>query len=206
MLLGHITLNISMMIYFIVFLPQTVHNQLYHKTKHISLWTHSLMILAISLDLIYAIGSLINWQYILVDCVLLFFLMIQQFQILNDNRCNKIYFHSMGVIVYMCVVMYIIAFINIYNNQKIETLGYISGVIYTVYWLPQLYKNFMTKSANGFGIIYLILTMVVLICDLISAILLSWPMPSLLTSVFLIIITALLIFQYYWYKSREANN
>jgi uncharacterized protein with PQ loop repeat len=202
MQLGHITLNISLMIYLILFLPQTVHNQIYHKTKHISLWTHSLMILAISLDLIYAIGSFINWQYILVDSVLLIFLVIQQFQILNDDRCYKIYLHSIVVIAYMCVVMYIIACVNIYND-KIEILGYISGIIYTVYWLPQLYKNFMTKSANGFGIIYLILTMVVLMCDLVSAVSLNWPLPSLLTSVFLIIITALLIFQYYYYKSIE---
>ena len=205
MQLGYITLNISLMIYLVLFLPQTIHNQLYHKTKHISLWTHSLMLMAISLDLIYAIGSFINWQYILVDSVLLFFLMIQQFQILNDNKCNKMYLHSIGVIVYMCIVMYIIAFINIYN-QKIEILGYISGFIYTVYWFPQLYKNFITKAANGFGIIYLILTMVVLTCDLISAVSLSWPMPSLLTSVFLIIITALLIFQYYFYNTNSDTN
>lgn len=48
---GYITLNISLIIYFIIFLPQTIHNHFKHKTFEISLWTHSLMIIANSLDL-----------------------------------------------------------------------------------------------------------------------------------------------------------
>ncbi|WP_269446655.1 PQ-loop domain-containing transporter, partial [Francisella hispaniensis] len=70
---GYITLNISLIIYFIHFLPQTIHNQFKHKTFEISLWTHSLMIVANSLDLIYAIGFNMQWQYILVDIILLSF-------------------------------------------------------------------------------------------------------------------------------------
>lgn len=70
---GYITLNISLIIYFIIFLPQTIHNQFKHKTFEISLWTHSLMIIANSLDLIYAIGFNMQWQYILVDIILLSF-------------------------------------------------------------------------------------------------------------------------------------
>jgi hypothetical protein len=50
--IGYITLNISLVIYIVNFLPQTIHNQFKHATINISLWTHTLMIIANSLDLV----------------------------------------------------------------------------------------------------------------------------------------------------------
>ncbi|MDE5030108.1 PQ-loop domain-containing transporter, partial [Francisella tularensis subsp. holarctica] len=50
---GYITLTISLILYFIIFLPQTIHNKFNHKRFEISLWTQSLLIIANSLDLIY---------------------------------------------------------------------------------------------------------------------------------------------------------
>ncbi|MBK2109212.1 PQ-loop repeat-containing protein [Francisella tularensis] len=197
---GYITLNISLIIYFIIFLPQTIHNQFKHKTFEISLWTHSLMIIANSLDLIYAIGFNMQWQYILVDIILLSFLTIQQLQILNDRREKYIFIHTISIFLYLFLVIVVIYFTSL-SNQILLWFGSISGVIYNLYWLPQIYKNYRQKQAEGFSIFYLGLSLISIICDINSAIFLGWPLVSVIVSSCLSILVLTQIIQYFYYKS-----
>ncbi|AFB79130.1 hypothetical protein FTU_1086 [Francisella tularensis subsp. tularensis TIGB03] len=197
---GYITLNISLIIYFIIFLPQTIHNQFKHKTFEISLWTHSLMIIANSLDLIYAIGFNMQWQYILVDIILLSFLTIQQLQILNDRREKYLFIHTISIFLYLFLVIVMIYFTNL-SNQILLWFGSISGVIYNLYWLPQIYKNYCQKQAEGFSIFYLVLSLISIICDINSAIFLGWPLVSVIVSSCLSILVLTQIIQYFYYKS-----
>lgn len=197
---GYITLNISLIIYFIHFLPQTIHNQFKHKTFEISLWTHSLMIVANSLDLIYAIGFNMQWQYILVDIILLSFLTIQQFQILNDRREKYIFIHTIFILLYLSLVIVMIYFISL-SNHILLWFGSISGVIYNLYWLPQIYKNYRQKQAEGFSIFYLGLSLISIICDINSAIFLGWPLVSVIVSSCLSILVLIQIIQYFYYKN-----
>lgn len=197
---GYITLNISLIIYFIHFLPQTIHNQFKHKTFEISLWTHSLMIVANSLDLIYAIGFNMQWQYILVDIILLSFLTIQQFQILNDRREKYIFIHTIFILLYLSLVIVMVYFISL-SNHILLWFGSISGVIYNLYWLPQIYKNYRQKQAEGFSIFYLGLSLISIICDINSAIFLGWPLVSVIVSSCLSILVLIQIIQYFYYKN-----
>ncbi|ABI82909.1 PQ-loop repeat-containing protein [Francisella tularensis] len=197
---GYITLNISLIIYFIIFLPQTIHNQFKHKTFEISLWTHSLMIIANSLDLIYAIGFNMQWQYILVDIILLSFLTIQQLQILNDRREKYLFIHTISIFLYLFLVIVMIYFTSL-SNQILLWFGSISGVIYNLYWLPQIYKNYRQKQAEGFSIFYLVLSLISIICDINSAIFLGWPLVSVIVSSCLSILVLTQIIQYFYYKS-----
>ncbi|GAB4223155.1 MAG: PQ-loop repeat-containing protein [Francisella sp.] len=201
---GYITLNISFIIYCINFLPQTIHNQIKHKTFEISLLTHSLMIIANSFDLIYAIGFNMQWQYILVDIILLIFLIIQQFQILNDNRQKKIYIHTLCVFIFLFVVLIIIFLVQI-NNNILLLFGVISSFIYNVYWLPQIYKNYHNKQAEGFSIFYLSLTFFGAICDISSGIFLDWPLVSIISSSCLSILIFIQIMQYIYYKQLNQK-
>ena len=196
---GYITLNISLIIYFIHFLPQTLHNQFKHKTFEISLWTHSLMIVANSLDLIYAIGFNMQWQYILVDIILLSFLTIQQLQILNDRREKYILIHTFFTFLYLSLVIVMIYLISL-SNQILLWCGSISGIIYNLYWLPQIYKNYRLKQAEGFSIFYLGLSLISIICDINSAIFLGWPLISVIVSSCLSILVLTQIIQYFYYK------
>ncbi|MBK2336141.1 PQ-loop repeat-containing protein [Francisella tularensis] len=197
---GYITLNISLIIYFIIFLPQTIHNQFKHKTFEISLWTHSLMIIANSLDLIYAIGFNMQWQYILVDIILLSFLTIQQLQILNDRREKYMFIHTISIFLYLFLVIVVIYFTSL-SNQILLWFGSISGVIYNLYWLPQIYKNYRQKQAEGFSIFYLGLSLFSIVCDINSAIFLGWPLISVIVSSCLSILVLTQIIQYFYYKS-----
>ncbi|AJC49169.1 PQ-loop repeat-containing protein [Allofrancisella guangzhouensis] len=198
--IGYITLNISLIIYFVHFLPQMLHNQFKHKTLEISLWTHSLMILANSFDLIYAIGFGLQWQYVLVDVILLSFLVIQQFQILNDRRDKYIAVHSILIIIFLLLVMFVVLYINL-SSKYLLVLGSIGGIIYNLYWLPQIYKNYRQKQAEGFSIVFLTLSLVSVMCDLSSAIFLGWPVLSIIVSLSLAMLLLLQVFQYFYYKN-----
>ena len=202
---GYITLNISLVIYFIHFLPQTIHNQFKHKTFEISLWTHSLMIVANSLDLIYAIGFKMQWQYILVDLLLLSFLSIQQLQILNDRRNKKLLLHTLAVIVFLVMVAMFGLFIKL-EQSVLLIFGSISAVIYNVYWLPQIYKNFRQKQAQGFSIFYLGLSLFLCLCDLNSSIFLGWPIVSTIQSMCLGVLLSIFDSSVFLLSSAKKNS
>ncbi|MED7819817.1 MULTISPECIES: PQ-loop repeat-containing protein [unclassified Francisella] len=201
---GYITLNISLVLYFVHFLPQTIHNQFKHKTFEISLWTHSLMIFANALDLIYAIGFKLQWQYVLIDIFLLGFLTIQQFQILNDRRDKKMLIHTLCILIFLLLIALIIFSIKL-NETYLLWCGSISGVIYNIYYLPQICKNYLQGDAQGFSIFYLGLLAVNILCDINSAIFLNWPIVSLLVSCCMFILVFIQILQYLYYKNISSE-
>ncbi|EDZ91413.1 PQ loop repeat family protein [Francisella tularensis subsp. novicida FTG] len=158
------------------------------------------MIIANSLDLIYAIGFNMQWQYILVDIILLSFLTIQQLQILNDRREKYMFIHTISIFLYLFLVIVVIYFTSL-SNQILLWFGSISGVIYNLYWLPQIYKNYRQKQAEGFSIFYLGLSLFSIVCDINSAIFLGWPLISVIVSSCLSILVLTQIIQYFYYKS-----
>ena len=200
-IIGHITLNISLFIYFVHFLPQIIHNQRAHKTYEISLFTHSFMILANSLDLVYGVGFHLQWQYILVDVVLLTYLFIQQMQILRDRFNKYILLHTFIIVLFLIVILVLILYKNP-SKDYLLTFGSISGIVYNIYWLPQIYKNFRQKEAQGFSIYYILIGVISISCDISSAIFLGWPIVSVITSVCLLSLHLIQILQYFYYKRR----
>jgi uncharacterized protein with PQ loop repeat len=202
--IGYITLNISLIIYIVHFLPQTLHNQFKHTTINISLWTHTLMIVANSLDLVYAVGYNLQWQYILVNIILISFLVIQQLQILNDRKNKFMVFHTAFIFIFLFLIVFLISYITIVTNYLL-LLGSFSGIIYNIYWLPQIYKNYQQKNAKGFSVYFLALSLVCILCDINSAIHLSWPLISILTSIGLSLLVSIQIFQYLFYKIAKSR-
>ncbi|AXA33871.1 PQ-loop domain-containing transporter [Francisella adeliensis] len=198
--IGYITLNISLVIYFIHFIPQTIHNQFKHTTINISLWTHSFMILANCFDLIYAIGFDFQWQYICVAVVLLSFLFIQQLQILSDRRNRLMILHTFCIFIFLLVCIFLITFIKSINKEFLLIFGVASSVAYNTYWLPQIYKNFKQKRADGFSIYFLNLSLILKLCDISSGIFLNWPLVSVISSFCLLIVVGIQFIQYFYYK------
>ena len=199
--IGYITLNISLVIYLVHFLPQTLHNQFKHTTVNISLWTHTLMIIANALDLVYAVGFGLESQYILVDVILISFLFIQQLQILNDRKTKLIVCHTLFVSFFLLLVIFMISYVMI-AQKYLLVLGSFSGVIYNTYWLPQIYKNYKQKNAKGFSIYFLGLSLTSIACDISSSIFLGWPIISVLTSVGLSILVSIQLLQYFYYRNK----
>ena len=77
------------------------------------------MILANSFNLVYAILSHINWQYIMVDAVILYFLCIQQIQILSDNTTFAIKSIILAIIIFFHITsLYRFSSNIIYKNNR----------------------------------------------------------------------------------------
>jgi len=157
------------------------------------------MIFANALDLVYAVGFNMQWQYILVDVILLVFLSIQQLQILNDRREKYFFIHTLFIILFLTIIV-LVTFLTKLNESTLLWTGSISGVIYNIYWLPQIYKNFRQKEAEGFSIFYLGLSLISILCDITSGIFLGWPLVSVIISSCLSILVSIQIFQYIFYK------
>ena len=89
------------------------------------------------------------------------------------------------------------------SQNGLLLLGSFSGVIYNIYWLPQIYKNYKQKNAEGFSIYFLGLSLISVSCDISSAIFLGWPIISVITSVGLSTLLFIQIFQYLFYRASE---
>ena len=131
--IGQTTLNISLLIYLVYFVPQIIHNHFKQKTFEISLWTHWGMLMANSLDLIYGYGYHLPWQYLSVTCISLSFLLLQQWQIHLQSSQRRLLQH---LLVHVFVSVMIIA--AFYPPQSgLLIIGFISMGLYSLYWLPQ---------------------------------------------------------------------
>ncbi|MDA0911179.1 MAG: PQ-loop repeat-containing protein [Proteobacteria bacterium] len=206
-MIGHISINISFVIYCIYFLPQIIHNQLKHQAGHISHGTHLLMVVANVLDLIYGFGFDLQWQYRVVTMLTLACLLFQQWQIYRDSdigertgdRKGESYnFH----VICLFIIAVGIALVSLHNlnNAMLENIGFISMFCYAVYWLPQIIKNIKEKNATAFSLIFLVLNVLALICDEISALSFGWPLPSIISPIVILSLLFIMVGQYYYYQ------
>ncbi|WP_119328754.1 PQ-loop repeat-containing protein [Cysteiniphilum halobium] len=206
-MIGHISINISFIIYCIYFLPQIIHNQLKHQAGHISHGTHLLMVIANVLDLIYGFGFDLQWQYRVVTMLTLGCLLFQQWQIYRDSERTKnekrkkaksYNFH----IICLLVIAVGIALVSLHNlnDTMLENIGFISMFCYAVYWLPQIIKNIKEKNATAFSLIFLVLNVLALVCDEISALNFGWPLPSIISPIIILSLLFIMVGQYYYYQ------
>ena len=198
--LGQYTLTISLILYLTYFIPQIIYNQLWKKTSSISPLTHYGMYLATCLDLLYGLGYGLQWQYVLVSIIALLFLIIQQWQILVQSK-YKSYMSSIGITITGFIVL-IIAFNHFIPEKILYVFGWFNAFLYAAYWAPQLYCNYVNKNTAGFTIIFIIMNAVALLCDLISAFMLGWPLPSVISPVIILCLVIALIFQYAIYRNN----
>lgn len=196
--IGQITLNISLFIYLVYFVPQIIHNHFNQKTFEISLWTHWGMLMANGLDLVYGYGYGLPWQYLLVTWISLSFLLLQQWQIyLQSSNCSC----GQHLIVHIFVIT-MIAMAFHPPKSALLIVGFVSVGLYSLYWLPQVLKNYRHKYVEGFSVWFIALNAIALCCDLISASVLGWPLPSILSPILILTLLMILLLQYrHYHKS-----
>ncbi|MCF6807356.1 PQ-loop repeat-containing protein [Thiotrichales bacterium 19S9-12] len=204
--IGLISLNISLVIYCIYFIPQIIYNQMIKKTEQISLVTQSLMILANICDLIYGFYLFMPWQYKFVTILSLGFLLIQQIQIGLKQYKNL---NFIGISVLLIFLLFVA--INIISNESlplesINLFGLVTNFIYWFYWIPQIIYNYKNKQADGFSLTFLSLILLASVCDAISAITLSWNYPSIIGPFVIIILVTIVLAQRKHYKSTPLKN
>ena len=197
---GMWSINISFVIYCVYFLPQIIFNQLKHQAASISYGTQSLMVLANLLDLIYGFGFDLQWQYKAVTILTLSCLLFQQWQMYRDAKHKSYKFHVCILSLYLLVI--ILISLHALNATILEKIGFISMACYAIYWLPQIIKNYQLKSAKGFSFWFIVLNMIALSCDEVSAIAFGWPLPSLISPIVILSFLFIMLAQVIYYRNQ----
>ncbi|MDP3559448.1 MAG: PQ-loop domain-containing transporter [Legionellaceae bacterium] len=198
--IGMLSLNISFVLYLLVYLPQIVHNR---ETKHIqnlSISMHGLLYLGLLLDLLYGFSSGLQWQYKTVSIVSLSVMSIQHLQMtrhfwLNSQRL-QVGIQILILIATMSVLVCFFALLDRHLPSGLTlTIGYISRICCLSYALPQIIKNTKLTDANAISVRFIALNMVLIILDIISSWCLDWGWPNKLSTPISLIFMIILLVQ-----------
>lgn len=200
--IGHYTLNISMILYLIMYFPQLYHNRS-ERLVDLSLHFHNLLTLYYIMDLIYGFGLLMPWQYRLVSTIGLICLIIQQIQLRRIHRKRRYFvFSAFGLCLFGAFGIFSVLY-QFPKNFFID-LGYVSQAVALFYRFPQIYKNVGSMAALSLSMGYLTLMFFCAMCDNVSAWFLHWPAPSKLGAIISILLSGTLIIQ--WLLVKRKNN
>lgn len=199
-MIGKISLNVSLVLYFINYAPQIIHNQIRHQLSGLSFYFHYLLLTSCIADLIYGVGLHMPWQYRLVSISGVLYLLIQHSQIKKVILDRSFHYAT-----YFTILIAVIGFLCLYFFKQDKSLfiawGYLSEVAGWISCFPQIFKNIGSSAALSLSIIYLLLDLLSSVCDNISAWIFSWPTPSKLDAIFSVVICFIFIYQ--WKIARK---
>lgn len=207
-LLGTISLNISLILYLFLYLPQLIHNLIYKRIKHISLSFHALLFIAATADFYYGFGRIHQWQYQWVAVSMFTCLLIQHIQ-LCIHACTvkqgRIYLLCLSVLI--LIMLLLLPFALQHNvNELFIIMGWIERLGYWLYSLPQLIKNHKQKNSTAVSPVFIIFTIITSLLDTISAWSFSWGSPSLYGAPLSIALHSVLLYQWFALKNIQQSN
>ena len=202
--IGNIALNISVGTYLFYFLPQLLHNKNKNNTKNLSWGLHIIYICGMCLDLIYGFGNHLAIQYRLVTIVGLICLMIQHLQLCHNKTNNKL-------ATILAAFLYSTAILVVSLNLKLtsstyNTIGLLSQFCWWSAFIPQIIKNYQLKNGSALATTFIALTLSCSVLDLIAAISLGWPYPSIISPPIMIILHSTCWLQKIYYRKKAKLN
>ncbi|MDP1574966.1 MAG: PQ-loop repeat-containing protein [Coxiellaceae bacterium] len=194
--IGMLSLNISLVLYLINYIPQLWHNKIDRHISGLSFYFHCLFLLSYLTDLIYALGCHMQWQYCLVSVIGMVYLFIQHGQIKNAITAQSFLVINCLLTLTIFLGVFFLC-LEKHHGVIFIIMGYFSRVTGWIAFFPQIVKNIKSSTALSLSALYLIIDLACKLCDNVSAWILSWPMPSKLGAIFSIVICSILIFQKY---------
>ena len=197
--IGSLSLSISAFLYSIWLLPQIIHNKQHRSLIHVSFLTHTSLLLGSAFDLCYAIGVNMPLRYLWVSCLTLTLMLIQHQQWSLHTRDSKQHtqYRLLSVaVVCLCCFTLLQCFCKMMPRIFLVNIGLLANGSFLLYPIPQILKQRRLKNADGFSIGFIWISLVINCLDFISAITLSWPYPSIIGSMLLIICQLILLYQY----------
>lgn len=180
------------MLYLGVYVPQIRHNRHTSQIQHLSLGMHFCLYFAYMLDLIYGFANNLPWQYQTVSIFGLSLLVLQHCQLLqriSHTKTHLFFLAStlmliMGILKYACL-----------STPTLTFIGYSSRALFLFCLIPQGVKNHRQHTALAISSHYLYLSLILSLCDLISAWCLDWGWPNKLAPPLTMSVTLFLLRQ-----------
>ena len=183
MMIGRMSLNISFIVYLLVYLPQILHNRRKQHLPSLSLPMHYILCSSYCLDVLYGFSSDLQWQYKTVSIVGLILLIVQHVQLSKhyqtQNNARVIHYHRLFLLAISTLILYF--FIEkqaTLSEQTTQTIGFLSRIGFLMYTVPQIIKNKTLKSTHGISIAFVYLSLTLSILDMTSAWCLDWGWPN----------------------------
>ncbi len=206
-ILGHITLNTSLLIYFIWFVPQILLNFKRKDTEGLSMLMHGILCIGYISDLMYGFGREMQWQYRLVTIIGLCGLLIQHYQFgrYGLHRASQKQTYILLNLVYVLFLGYaIFAITTGYHSKEFYDLaGMVANACWFCYMLPQIVTNYRRGSTTGLSIYFVFLSIFLNLCDSTSAWTLDWDYPSKIGPAITLFGNLILLFQVKHYAKRQ---
>jgi hypothetical protein len=209
--IGNISLNISLVLYFIVYIPQIVHNRQSKHIEQLSVYLHFILYLCYIFDLIYGFVDHLPWQYRAVSCVGLLLVTVQHLQLIHFFMHKQLVLLKRLCIIFLVIILIAIcSFFMIphhaLNYQSILALGIAARGLGIVYCLPQIIKNKRLKSANAISTYFIFLNLSLAILDTLSAWCLGWGWPNKIAAPINIMMMLTMLFQIKKYSRNHFSH
>lgn len=205
--IGHITLNLSLSIYLIWFVPQIILNFKRKDTEGLSMLMFGILCIGYLSDLMYGFGRGMQWQYRTVTVVGLFSLAIQHYQFgrYGLHRLTEKYTYFALSFVYLAWLFYAIYAIkfNFHSKNFYDVAGMLANICWFSYMLPQIFKNYFNKSTVGLSIYFVGIAIFLNLCDSTSAWMLGWDYPSKIGPAITLLGNLILLSQVIYYGKRN---
>jgi len=174
--IGQVSLSLSFFVYCIYFLPQIWHNRKAENARSISVWLQLIYVLGYSADWLYGAAAHLEWQYRCVSLIGLLALCYQQWQMRGVGGKYRNYLLSTIAVLIMVIGSLALSFVNL--PLPTNGLGTISMLCAIFAFVPQLIANYKSKNGQAISHLFIGITLICAVLDMVSAICLSWPWPS----------------------------
>jgi uncharacterized protein with PQ loop repeat len=181
--IGTLSMNLSFILYLLLYLPQVVHNRQSHHIEHLSIGLHVILYGSYGLDLLYGFAHHLQWQYKTVSIVGLVYLTLQHIQITMHMWKMK---NWAGVTLNLtCLVLGAISILYFFTIHKsilsdisTQLIGFLARIGFLVYSVPQILKNRTRIGTQAISMSFIYLSMSLSLLDLLSAWCLDWGWPN----------------------------
>lgn len=208
--IGQISLNISFALYLIYLLPQLLHNYRHKQIRNLSLLMHSVLSFAYVLDLIYAFGRQMPWQYKCVSIIGLTCLSIQHTQFYHQQRQDKTFLFKYSFLSTALTLLLGVGWLLLLNHmleaKSLILINTISQLAWMSYALPQIIINWKLKSTSGVSLHFVIMACLINLCDTVSAWVLLWDWPLRIGSPALLLIKLSLLAQFIIFQKKLVSS
>lgn len=202
-LMGQISLNVSFLLYMIVYIPQLWHNRKPEHIAELSLSLHILLYVSFVFDLLYGFAAGMPWQYKAVDIVGCILISIQHWQLTSFFIKEKLFSQNIINTFFFLFLLGSLFYFSWMPNDAdtVVFLGTVSRGLGLVYCIPQIIKNQYLRSAQAMSLFYMYLNLLLAFLDSVSAWCLDWGWPNKIASPITILVMLILLLQGYAYTS-----